>query len=252
MLQHKLLQISSRDRVIGLSNSTSDFTVNMNNIDGLQKVKSVVLKHATIPNVFYNISSLDGNNVFTYNIAGTPGSFTVPEGQYSVADFLVALDLAGVAIGLVSTFDTVTSKLSFTTTTNIEWLDLNDGNAMAEVLGIKYGTGSGADVGSYAAQGMVGLEGVRNVYIESVQLGEANLLRSNNTTTSTLAVVPITVPFLGIEHYTSQHADIDDVDSVSRRYGKNIQSVSIKLLDHDGHVLDLQGHHFSMVVKIYF
>ena len=47
---------------------------------------------------------------------------------------------------------------------------------MADVLGIK--TGSGADVGSYTANNIVDLGGVKNIYLES-NIGEHNFLRSN-------------------------------------------------------------------------
>jgi len=252
MIKHKLLQISSRDRDLAASASTSDFIVTLNNSEGLQACKSVVVKAITLPNVFYNISSLDGNDKFTYAIAGVPTTITIPEGQYTITTLLSALEASASAIGLNATFDGLNYKVSFTTTTAIEFLDLSQGNGMAEVLGIEINGGSGGDVLSFAATGIVSLEGVRNVYVESSILGESNLIRSNNTTSSMLAVVPITVPFGATEHYISQHSEIDDVDAVSKRYGKNIQKIDIKLRDHDGHVLSLAGHHVTLIIKIYY
>ena len=41
---------------------------------------------------------------------------------------------------------------------------------MAEVLGIEYGTGSGVDVGTYSATGLLDLGGIKNIYIESREL----------------------------------------------------------------------------------
>lgn len=252
MLQHKLFQVSSRDRDLKTSSSTSDFVIQFNNAEHLQMIKSVVVKQVSFPNVFYNISSLDGNNTFTYAIAGAPTSVTIPEGQYTVTTFIAALDTAAAAIGLTTTHNTLTNKLSFVTTTAIEWLDLEDGNAMAEVLGITAGGGSGIDTLTYSAPGLPSLEGVRNVYIESPQLGESNFLRSNGTLTNILCCVPVTVDHLGINHYSSPHSEIDDVESLSRRHGKNISQVNIRVLDHDGHVLNLQGHHITLILKVYY
>ena len=51
---HKLLRISSRDRD-NLSDSTSNFYVNVNNVKSLQTSKAVIVKQITLPNTMYNI-----------------------------------------------------------------------------------------------------------------------------------------------------------------------------------------------------
>lgn len=247
MLRHKLLRISSKDRDV-LSDSTSDFHVNVNNVKELQIAKSIVVKQITIPNVFYNITSR--NNSFTYNIASTPTTVSIAEGQYTVTTLIAALEAAAVGITLTITQDTTTLKLSFTSATAVEFLDI-DSSSIAEVLGIEYGTGSGADVTVYTATGLPDLSGHQNVFVESTTIGTSNLIRTNGVTSHTIAVVPITVPFGVVEQYVSQHTEIDDVD-VDAINGKDHSHIDIRLVDHDGNTMDLNGHHVSIVFKVYY
>ena len=246
-MRHKLLRISSRDRDEKKS-STSDFTVNLNNVFDLQRVRSIVVKYVTIPCSWYNITST--NNTFSYKIATAVSSFTIAEGQYSITTLIAAMVAAGASRGLGITQSTLTGKLAFTSTTAIEYLDERL-NVMAEVLGILYAGGSGADVTSFTAGGVPSLSSVHNVFIESTALGDSNLVRTTGQARNTLAIVPITVTYGFTEQYVSQHTDIDDVDNVSAG-GRNIQHIDIKATDHNGAVLDLHGQHVSIILKLYY
>lgn len=249
MAEHQLIRISSRDRTTS-STSTSDFVVQLGNT-GIQNASSLVVKQVTFTNVMYNINS--DNNSFVYKIgAALQTPITVPVGQYtSVAAFIAAFDTAAAALGMATTFDSLTSKLSFTTTTAIEWLDIDD-NPLAEVLGILKDGGSGSDVSSFAATGIVSLEGERNLYINSLELAQSNLMKSDEKVQNTLVCVPIDVGYGKIQHYVTNHASIDDVDSPSSIQGNNIQSVSIIVRDSNGNVVDFHGHHITIILKAYY
>ena len=246
-LRHKLLRISSRDRDVK-TDATSSFFVSLNNIKELQTTRSVIVKQVSIPNTMYNIT--DDNRTFTYNIATVSSSFATAAGQYNTTQLITALQTAGLALGLAITQNPITSKLSFATTTNIEYLDLTE-NSMAEVLGIEYGTGSGVDVGTYSATGLLDLGGIKNIYIESRELGEENLIRSNGKTINIIAVVPLTVAYGATEQYLSQHSSIDDVDNRTHG-GRNHQRINIVLKDSADNIIDLNGHHVEMVLKVYY
>ena len=246
-LRHKLLRISSRDRDV-LSDSTSSFSVNLNNIKELQTTRSVVVKQVSIPNTMYNIT--DYNRTFTYKLASVSSSFDIAEGQYNTTQLIAALEAAGTEIGLAISQNPITSKLSFTSSTNIEYLDSSE-NSMAEVLGIEYGAGSGEDVGTYSATGLLDLGGVKNIYIESSELGEESLIRSNGKTINIIAVVPITVAYGSTQHYLSQHSSIDDVDNRNHG-GRNHQRINIVLKDSADNIINLNGHHVEMVLKVYY
>lgn len=247
MLRHNLLRISSKDRD-SKADSTSDFTVHVNNSATLQQIRSVVVKQASIPYTFYNVTS--DNNTFTYKIGGVASSFTIPEGQYNSASLIGALVTSGAAIVFGVTQSASTFAFTMTSTTAIQYLDISL-NPMAEILGILYGQGSVGDVLTYTATGLPDLSGHANVYIESESLGRGNLLRTNGVMNNTLVVVPMTVPFGFIEQYVTSHSDIDDVDN-DEIGGSSSQKIDIKLTDVNGNVLNLHGHHISLIIKIYY
>lgn len=250
VLNHKLLRISSRDRDNKDNSSTNDFSITLNNIESIHNLKSVIVKHITFTNAFYNINSK--NNTFTYKIAGVPTSVSIAVGNYNSSSLITALDTALAAVGSGTTINTTTAKFTFTTTTNIEYLDISE-NPMAEILGIERGGGSGGDVASFTPSGVVSLEGLRNLYIRSSNLSFGNLVNSNqNINHDVISIVPITVPFGGIQQYISNHTEIDDIDSLSQSSGKNIQKLNIKLTDYDGDLLDLNGAHITLVLKVYY
>ena len=248
-IRHKLLRISSEDRDIGISKSTSEFTITLNNSDGMQGIKSIIVKQISIPNVMYNINTY--NNTLTYEIGGTPTSFTIPIGQYTYAEFETAIEAAGVGIGLTLTLNTITNRILLGTTTAVEWLDIRE-NPMAEVLGITIDGGSGSDVNAFTPSGIIALSGTENVYLESTKLSTSNMISSDKTIRHILATVPITVPYGAVEHYISQHTDIDDFDMASVRHGDNIQKFDIELVDKHNRTIDLLGHHVVIILKVYY
>ena len=246
-MKHKLLHISSKDKQAG---TNSNFSLNLSHHYWLQAAKSVVVKHVTIPNVFYNVDA--NNNTFTYEIAGAPSTVVVDVGQYSISDLLGALTVVMVAdgvVGFTATLDAITRKVSFTSTTAIEYLSA--GNAMAGALGITQG--SVGDVTAHTAAHLPSLEGIRNIVIASSSLGENNYLASDQKIADVIALVPMDQPFGGVVHYVSQHSEIDDFDTLSQRNGKNISQIDIRVIDTDtNQIVDLTNHDIDIVVKIYY
>lgn len=244
---HKLLRISSRDRN-NLADSTSNFYVNVNNVKPLQIAKAVIVKQVTLPNTMYNID--ENNRSFTYNIASSPTTVQIAVGQYNTTTLISALQTAASAVGLAITQNATTLKLEFTNTTNIEYLDISE-NPMAEVLGIEYGQGSGSDVASFNATGLPDLAGIKNVFVESQALGEDNLIQSNSKTKNIIAIIPIDTAFGGYQQYLTPHAEIDDNDNRTHG-GHNKQTIDITLRDSRNNIIDLNGHHIEIVLKIYY
>ena len=247
-IEHKLLKISSHDRDTS-SASTSDFVVILNNLTGVQGIKSVVVKHISIPNVFYNINAY--NNTFTYNTGGAPIEVSIAEGQYTSTTFITAFETALAAVGMSVTLNAITSKFSFTTTTAITFQD-DLTNSMAGVLGILRGQGAVSPTTSYTSGGVISLQGVQNVFLECTELAHSNLLHSDERVTNSLCVIPINAPYGFTEHYVSSHTEIDDFDSHSKIQGMNIQKLTITLKDYKNNVLDLHGQHVMLTLKVYF
>jgi hypothetical protein len=108
---NKLLRINSIERLPD-SKSSSDFVVSYPNVQVLSKVVSVILKHCSFPNVFYNIK--ETNNVFQYQKLSGGGIQTIiiPVGNYTLQALISVLIIPNVVI----TQNQQTLKLNFLTT----------------------------------------------------------------------------------------------------------------------------------------
>lgn len=258
MSRHKLLRISSFERDYSQSVSSTDFKISFNNAPALQRVKSIIVKNVSIPNVGYNItdqksaSGQPGNNVFVFNILGAPTSITITPGFYNINELIAAIvaDPAAVAVGLAITVNSVTGKLEFTSTTAIEYVPLTF-NPMARTLGII--NGSGVDVLSYDAEGLPDLSGDNELYIASETLSDgSNLVDAILQAVPVVAMVPIRVPFGSIQHLEVSEAQVDEITYPSVGQGKSIQTMDIKVYNDKGVIIDLQNLEWVMILKIYY
>jgi hypothetical protein len=252
MIKTKLLHVSSRDRS-DLKSSTSDFIVHLNASDGLQSVKKIVLKHATIPNSAYNIHEY--NNRFVWQQSDLSyHSVTIPSGNYTIAKLLLNLNsvLSGAGINVVmhnAAFPELTPTLRFITSTPLIFLTIDQGNPMAESLGIIEGS-NGLAVTTHFGRGVYDLSGPTIVLVQSRSLGESNFVSSRNRVDSVIAVVQNNVPFGSYIHYDSNHAELDSVDV--KRHGKNISTIDIRITSDGGSILNLNGLHVDLIFKIYY
>lgn len=246
----QLLRISSKDRDKDQSLSSSSFKISFNNASNLQSIKRIVVKTVTIPNSFYNINEF--NRTFTYKTDEiTFVSVTIPSGQYNIEDFITAFNLSLAGIGMTASLNTVTGKLQYVNTTTIRYLNQEDGNAMADVLGIK--TSATENVSSYSSEHLPNLSGTSEVYVVSNVLSDnSNMINKSLLSLPVLVCVPITSSFGSLTHYYANDSLLEEVVYYSQRLGKNIQSVDIKLIDRNGNLLDLQGLEFEMILRVYF
>lgn len=241
----KLLHISSKDRSNQLD-TTADFTVNLNNTDGLQNVKRVIVKQASIPNSEYNINQY--NNKFVTESAGV---FTIKEiepGNYNLPQLTTALAAVGVTIELVEP-DGIMPKLRIIGGTG-RYLSEQDGNPMASVLGITQSTDD--EVSELLAQGFPDLSGAKLYYIQSHALGEGNFASSRKKVDNIIAAVQANAQFGTYIHYSSEHSNLDMFSNISKRHGKNINEIDIKIVDHQGRAVNLNNLHLELILKIYY
>jgi hypothetical protein len=154
------------------------------------------------------------------------------------------------ALGFNATFDAVTNKVNFTSTTTIKYLNEASGNKMARTLGIL--TDSIGEVLSYGATGFVDLSGVQEVYIRSSKIADgSNMVNVDSLTSPIIAHIPITVPFGAWQHYLSEHPEIDDIEYPSLRLGNTLRKADIQVCDKYGNILDLGGLDITLIMKIY-
>ena len=181
----------------------------------------------------------------TYRIGVDLFSIVIPIGQYNITSFITALELAGVALGLSITQSPLTSKLTLTTTTAIQWLAI-DLNPMATVLGIEYHDIIDALVKQ--CQDLPNLQGLQHIYIASNALSNnTSMITEDKNKINVFAEIPITVPFGFLQVVSNDSATMDRTDLASL---KNISTIDIKLLDVNNRVVDLNGADFTLIFTI--
>ena len=236
-----LLRISSSERSAG--SSSSNFTVSYPNVQVLAKTVSIVVKHASFPNVFYNINS--GNNEFIYRMAGgSDESIVVPEGQYTMSGLITYLNNELAGVGII-TQNPNTFKLTLTASGYP--FDLIS-CSMLPVLGLMPST---TPQSTHLAPLMPQLQGVQHVFIKSRVLGKGtNFIDANSKQEQSIVImIPCDVPFGSVKHYETVH---DELDVINYSSETSLQDIDIQLVDSDGYELDLQGEELSLVLKVYY
>ena len=252
-MNHNLCKITSFNKV-GVNDTNDDFSVNFENHRSLHQIVKIIVKAVDIPNVFYNINSfgydLDnlGNNTYRWiNNAAVLQTVVLPVGQYTISQFITALNL--LLPDHSYALNTVTKKIVGTASSTIRFLNRADGNLMATALGIEIS--SLAPTLTHTALNLPQLEGIESVYILSNTAGQSNLLSPNANTFPLLVHVPLNVPYGFIEHYVSPHEELDSITYPNYSNGISFRKLDIKVVDKYGHRLDLAGHDINIILKIY-
>ena len=238
-----LAKISSHDRVGG-SNSTSDFRINLNHT---VEIKAVSIKTVSFTNIFDNVN--DGNNIFSFEVAGVPKSFTIANGFYNIAELIVLLE-AGFLTQAITTVITVVGGFLVFTGTAFEMLSLSDGNAMGDLLGVVLDA-DGIDSASITLTGKPDLSGEDHVYLVSNALSDsANMVSGqlNRYAQNVICDIPITAEYGGLQIYT---ADVGEHNNIIHSGSHNVADIDIKLVSGDGRVLGLYNHHLTVIAKLY-
>ena len=119
----KILVINSQNRVDYQNTTPSNFRFDIGYSIKIKECVQVKLIAATIPNTFYNITSL--NNTFKINST----TFNIPPGAYNLNNLMAEIaNLVSVSFPNMSiAYDTVTSAVTFQNNVNFT-LDLTVGN----------------------------------------------------------------------------------------------------------------------------
>jgi len=238
-----LLKINSRDA--NNKTITNPVQISMLNLGNIS-IQSIDIKSASIPNVFYNVTSYNNTLRVSFNSGSQIVNIVLPEGQYTMTTLLSALNQAIVSAGgfsLVFTFDSLKNKIYTYSITAYSFIFAN--SSMFPLIGatpeINYiGT---VNVNSYL--NFPDLSGPRNIYIKS-NLANMNVLEKTGNK-NIIGVIPVTVPFANVIHYLNQEDDI----SVRRSYiyGQSLNDIQIELVDVLGNLLDLDGQNFEIIFK---
>lgn len=251
MSLEKLITISSDDKDAD-SNSNSDFFVSLKEKFYTQQIQRIMIKEATVPNCFYNLS--DGvnngkqNNVLDYNDSKNAQTFTIMPAQYNIDQFILALTdgFASNTDVVVITQDELTQKLifNFTQTTTIFASSL-----IAPVLGLTENITCPAGVPT-SPQFPPDLSGINAVNIHSTAIGEAHGIDANTGLISLVERVSLhDIPYGSFGYKQNNDSDLATIYFEQPR---NLNRIDIRLRDTQGKILNIGTKKMSLVIKVYF
>ncbi len=243
-----IFRLDSRDRTID-SKSTTDFQIETIPIH----VRILRLKQVIIPNLFDNIRNnppSNKNSTFLYTTGGgLPQTLIIPNGFYSLSQLHTALETGLSALSITFTYDSITGQTTISNGGAVDFgiLDFEDGNTMANVLGIQ-SSATIAPAGTYIATNRPNLYNHSMVYIASEKLTNGYNMVADRKRLPILATVPVDKEY-GQNILYEPHT-LHDI-SFQEHGGTDIESVDIRLVNHDGETLSLPDNHHIQILCEY-
>lgn len=247
----KLIRINSHDRDFNNSSETnSKFRIEVPPYaQEFGQVVGFQLISATVPNVFYNITSADK---FQYLILGASAFETVlPEGQYTATTFLTALETAVGAdssSAFTATLDSLTYKVTLTFAAPVSIL-ANAENTIFRKLGFGFDDTLYSGTNVLIAPSVISLQGPDICFIRSPDLSSGSSDFDRPGDKDTICSVILDKPFGSACSYESS-----DSSSTLQRYrnARGITSINIDIVDRFGKELDIGKMDLNIIGKIYF
>jgi len=261
MSQCRLIYISNDDKDTSESKSNSDFVCYLKENVSVQESNYLVVKSITLPNFFYNVrsgayGSLLQNDTFVFQELSPLTTFAVviPQGQYLISDYIVALQAAMNAVlvsGTVAiTIDPVTQKLRFTCTgTSISVFSRDNGNTAYALVGA-FEDFNTPNFGTQPMPFLPDFSGVQNVYLESRELARSH---GNDPSFGLIDIVGevnlSNTEFGQYAHYEAPETELNTINFLNTR---NIQRIDIRLVDGQGNTLPIGNGRISLTLKYYY
>ena len=254
-IHHMVVKIDSKKSILSnISSSNNPIKIPINNAGNSCTIQRMVIKSASIPNVFYNIN-IHNNYFFIFTVSAGREYITIPVGQYNITELITYINssTAFINAGAVLSFDTITNKLITTCTQNLVYEWFENLNATTRTASVILGLINGQDFNVIANipkvhPHMADLSGIKNIYIET-SFSKMNSL-SDKGHSDVGAIIPVTVPFGGIIQYQNNEQSLDSVTR-SIVYSQNMSDPQFFLRDVDGNLLDMNGLHYELHWKMY-
>jgi len=168
----KLIRINSHDRNLNLQERNANFTINVPSYSReFSQILACQVVSAHLPHVFYNVPEGQNNFTFIIDATSTTATITIPEGQYSVDQFLSEFEARIDAVLLATygatttTVDDKTFKVEITFPTNITFQTKD--NWIATKLGFGFLGEEYSGTNIFESPGPIALTGPSVVYIKS-------------------------------------------------------------------------------------
>ena len=226
------------------NNGTSDVDFYLKNLEVLsQYYIHLSVKHAVIPYSFYNVN-INNNNlqIRLFNSTGYSQvqSINISYGNHNINTLLSELK-SQLSPSFTITFNSITNKITITNSTydfvillNSSCLDLIGFSSLSDIYSSNKTLTSNTNVN---------LQSVQCICIRS-NMQTNSITSGNQNNVSTLASIAISnQPFTTIAFINQSNHKIN-------LYNNNLNTISIKLLDQNGNIVDLNGLHWSMTLQL--
>ena len=240
-----ILKINSRESNYKVT--TNPIQVSYNNSSNSSLVQKIVVKGASIPNVFYNVQASSNKLRFSTD-AGTY-NIVFPVGNYTINSLITYFNSTAqsIASDVTLSFDTLVNKLVVTSVNSVGLFEAV-GSTSFHILGLRAGEDFSFVTGvAKIFLYMPDLSGIRNIYAETT-FSNMNCLDSAGHK-SYGAFIPVDQPFGSIIHYINTEQDLNDIVR-SKMYSQNLSRIEIALRDVEGNMLDLQNMNWEITFKI--
>ena len=246
-----LLRVSSEDKV-STSVSNSQFTISINNASfRIDNVVGVLFKYASCPNIFPNVPPYANIVQLVKTTGAVVYNVSVPVGQYTISDYIVALQLAiNTAIGPDSVAITLTTQnyLNFVFTGDT-YTFVYGNSSMADILGLTANIGPSANI---TMQSLPNLQGETELYIHCREIAPGYLIEPDGNF-SVVDVLPLDKPFGSTCYSTLDDAEMHEIRYKPYSSAKTLRNLNIVLRNRAGYVLTLPNNfYFNMILKVYF
>jgi hypothetical protein len=259
MSLEKLIVLSSEDKDSAISESNSDFIINLKERYLTQNILKVLVKECSVPNVFPNIRGSDygssQNNILDF-IEGGALQITLPEGQYLINSSDPLLDFTSILETAMTSAGVATITVSYNELTNkIVFEVANDGSPnvtipastpMADVLGITEDLTIPATATPTSPSGQMDLSGYQNVYLHSKEIALSHAIDGDFGLIS--MVTPINLSDAPFGSYAYRKNDDDELSQISYDDVRNLKRIRLTLRDNKGNVLPIGTHKVSLTL----
>lgn len=242
-MYHYILKINSRDSNFKVS--TNPIQISFNNTGNSSLIEKIIVKGASIPHVFYNVSSSNNKLNFTTNLVTYNVVF--PVGFYNVNSFISYFNATteSAAAGVVLSFDAFLNKILVTPSLSTTFNHL--ASTSFHVLGLRAEEDFTVTAPTHMTF-MCDFSGIRNIYTET-SFHNMNCLDAQGYK-SYGAFIPVDKPFGSVIHYVNQEQEMDAIIR-SKTYSQNLNRIEIALRDVSGNLLDMQNMNWEITFKIY-
>lgn len=234
----KQILIDSRDRQYDTETGDCTFHLPI----GLDGVKSIDLLAANIPMTMYNVNS--SNNIVYFN-DGVNQAVAIPVGNYDIFDLVTQLESSMNAVsGITFTveYSLVTMKLTITGSAPFYYTFSNTTLSMASVLG--FNNVNTASNTIQTADNVVNLS--VPIYLKLVISELGSTTKSTNSYDNATFVVFTNVNNSEVQSYNNMSNYRQRVKVLN----DNIQTISVKITDHNNRIVNLNGSHWSIMLGL--